>query len=173
MGRIYMVSTQPVWNTPATILSFYCTTFLLGTTALPLMMLLDIKFTEVRSPEYLSVRLAILKNSLIWFAIVAVISSGIIMAGNLYNIWRLGRGAIAAQTSLQLFFGLYRPLLVVSGLAIFAGLSLLIYTIALMVRRNQSVNELIVPLYTSCLLVIVSQILGRILFYATHVRLGI
>jgi DMSO reductase anchor subunit len=127
----------------------------------------------VRSPKNLDVHLAILKKSFIWFTIAAIITSGIIMAGNVYNVWHLGRGALATQTSLQLLFGLYRPLLGISVMAIVAGLSLMILTIRMMVRQNRPTNELVVPLYTSCLLVIVSQILGRILFYATHVRLGI
>jgi anaerobic dimethyl sulfoxide reductase subunit C (anchor subunit) len=173
MGRIYLLSTQPVWNTSATIVSFYSTTFLLGTTALPLMMLLDLKFAEVRSPKDLNVRLPILKKSFIWSSIVAIIAGVLIFGCNLFNIWRLRGGVEAAQTSLQLLFGLYGPLLVIWGLAILSGSGLLIYSISLMARQNRPANELVVPLYTSCLLVIVSQILGRILFYATHVRLGL
>ena len=173
MGRVYLISTQPAWNTPITILSFYFTTLLLGVMSLSLMMILDLKFAEVRAQADLNVRLQILKDSLVWFAIVAVVAAGAIIAANFLEISYLRSGSKEALTSLQLLLGLYAPLLSIRMVATLAGISLLVLSIFLMIRRNKQANELLFPLYISCMLVIIGEILGRILFYATHVRIGI
>jgi DMSO reductase anchor subunit len=34
-------------------------------------------------------------------------------------------------------------------------------------------QSLLLPVYLSCLLILVGEIIGRFLFYATHIRVGI
>jgi len=40
-------------------------------------------------------------------------------------------------------------------------------------RVKKTLQELLVPVYLSCLIVMIAEILGRFLFYASHVRVGI
>lgn len=173
MGNIYLLRTQPVWNTPATPLAFYGTTILLGASALPLILVLDIRFCETRSDKNLDIRQMILKSSLVWFAIVAIIAAGGIIACNLYNIAYLRAGSVVAQTGLQLLFGLYKPLLSMRMVTALVGLCLLIYTVFITHRRNRPVDELVTPLFLSFMLIAISEVLGRILFYGTSVRIGL
>jgi DMSO reductase anchor subunit len=55
----------------------------------------------------------------------------------------------------------------------FAGVALFVLTAWMLHRNKKLVYELVTPTYLACLLVIISEILGRFLFYATHVRTGI
>jgi len=173
MGRIYLISTQPAWNTLITIFSFYLTTVLLGVMSLSLMLILDIKFAEVRSPLNLNTRHLVLKDSIVWFAAIAVVAAGAIIAANFFEISYLQSGGREASTSLQLLLGLYKPLWNIRMFATFAGIGILVVSISIIIHWNKPANDLLPPLYVSCLLVMIGEILGRILFYATHVRIGI
>jgi hypothetical protein len=42
-----------------------------------------------------------------------------------------------------------------------------------MLKKSKALTELVTPVYLACLLAMVAEILGRFLFYATHVRLGV
>jgi hypothetical protein len=92
---------------------------------------------------------------------------------NIYQISFLQKGDEPAITSLNLLMGLYQPLLVARLGLIFLGVLWLAFSISQMVREQRSIQELMAPIYGSCLLVMIGEILGRFLFYATHVRIGI
>ena len=173
MGSVYLLRTQPVWNTPVTMLSFFGTTILLGVTALPLIFILDIKFIQTRSTTNVEIRQMILKRSLLGFTIVAALAAGAIIACNLYNVAYLRTGNIAAQTGLQLLFGLYKPLLDIRILTAGVGLCLCLYVVLKVLWQNKPVNELVPLFFLSFMLIMVSEVLGRILFYATSVRIGL
>jgi anaerobic dimethyl sulfoxide reductase subunit C len=173
MARIYLIPTQAGWNTPFTILSFFGSTFLLGTMSLALLLLLDIKFAELRGAGDLETRKEVFKRSLPWFSGAACITAVGIIAMNYIHISNLRAGDETALTSLQLLLGLYRPLFGLRIAAMIAGAAGLLFTIYLMSSKRIPVNELITPLYTATLIVIIGEILGRFLFYATHIRIGI
>lgn len=173
MARIYLLRTQPAWNTPLTIISFFLTTILLGVTSLALMMVLDIKFSEVRSQANLSIRQESLNGLLVWFTRVAIISGSLVIAITFVAITMLKGGGEEALTSLQLLLGLYKPMLLIRLAATVSGIALLVLTIILMLRQGKTANQILLPLFVSCVLVIYGEILGRILFYAISVRVGL
>jgi anaerobic dimethyl sulfoxide reductase subunit C len=173
MARIYLIPTQAGWNTPFTVLSFFGSMFLLGTMSLALLLLLDIKFAELRQAGDLDLRKAIFRKSLVWISLAAVITMGAIIALNFAHISSLRGGDETAQTSLELLLGLYQPLFIMRIGAAAAGVLALFFTLYRMLRMGNSLNDLLTPLYSATLLVIIGEILGRFLFYATHVRIGI
>lgn len=173
MARIYLIPTQAGWNTPFTVLSFFGSMFLLGTMSLALLLLLDIKFAELRQAGDLDLRKAIFRKSLVWISLAAVITAGAIIALNFAHISSLRGGDETAQTSLELLLGLYQPLFVMRIGAAVAGVLALFFTLYRMLRMGNPLNDLLTPLYSATLLVIIGEILGRFLFYATHVRIGI
>jgi anaerobic dimethyl sulfoxide reductase subunit C len=173
MARIYLIPTQAGWNTPFTVLSFFGSMFLLGTMSLALLLLLDIKFAELRQAVDLDQRKAIFRKSLVWISLAAVITMGAIIALNFAHISSLRGGDETAQTSLELLLGLYQPLFIMRIGAAAAGVLALFFTLYRMLRMGNSLNDLLTPLYSATLLVIIGEILGRFLFYATHVRIGI
>jgi anaerobic dimethyl sulfoxide reductase subunit C len=173
MARIYLIPTQAGWNTPFTVLSFFGSTFLLGVMSLALLLLLDIKFAELRGSGDLGIRKDVFRRSLSWLGIGAILTAGGIILINYLHILNLQAGDETAQTSLQLLLGLYRPLFTIRIASMIAGIAGLFLSIYLLFFKHKSINELITPLYTSTLMVIIGEILGRFLFYATHIRIGI
>lgn len=173
MARIYLLPTQVAWNSPTTITYYFATTILLGAMAMAALLIMDLRFAEVREPENPGNRIPLIQSSLRWLAILAMIMVLIIIGLNLNQITYLQNADESAFTSLELLLGLYQPLFVVRLGLIFIGVLWLIMAIIQMIRNGKNLQELMTPIYGSCLLVMIGEILGRFLFYATHVRLGL
>ncbi len=173
MSSIYLLPTQTAWNTPITILSFYVTTLLLGVMTMACLLIMDMKFAEVREPATVEARDVIIHKALAWFVALAIVGVVAAAALSLYQIQYLRNGDETAQLSLELLLGLYRPLIGMRFTLIILGVITLAVCAYLINRRNRSATEMMVPIYLACLLVMIGEIIGRFLLYATHVRVGI
>jgi len=69
--------------------------------------------------------------------------------------------------------GLYQPLLVMRFGLLIVGSSWLLGSIHRILKKDRDLKDLIGSVYMGFLLVLIGEILGRFLFYATHVRLGV
>jgi len=173
MARIYLLPTQVAWNSPLTIMYYFGTTLLLGAIATAAILIMDLRFAEVRISETTEHRVYLVQRSLLWFSILASMMVVLIFFINFYQISNLQFAGEPALTSLNLLLGLYQPLLGLRlGLAVI-GVAWFIYSLIQMRQNRRTAQELLVPIYASCLLVMIGEILGRFLFYATHVRIGI
>ncbi|HMN15676.1 MAG TPA: hypothetical protein PKD55_25450, partial [Bellilinea sp.] len=92
---------------------------------------------------------------------------------NIVQVFTAKSGDALAQTSLSLLLGLYRPLFTLRFVILLASVGVLIVVAYRLVKEGRDLNGLITPVYLACLLALVSEILGRFIFYASHVRLGI
>lgn len=173
MARIYILPTQVAWNSAATITYYAGTTLLLGAMAMAAILIMDLRFAEVGEPETPNYRISLIQDSLIWLSIVAVIMIIVVIGINFFQVSYLQNADEPAITSLKLLLDLYQPLFMIRLGLIFIGVVWLIFSISQMVRKQKTIQELMTPIYGSCLLVMIGEILGRFLFYATHVRLGI
>jgi anaerobic dimethyl sulfoxide reductase subunit C (anchor subunit) len=174
MAHIYLLPTQSAWNTWLTIFSFFSTALLLGVTALVSILFMDLRYSEMRKLPDAKARANLLENSLNWFALSASLLGALVMAENLAQIYLLRHNAIAtSQMSLQLLVQLYPALFVMRLASLILGVSGLVAAVFWRSNRHKPVSELLVPGYITFLLIIVGEILGRFLFYATHVRLGL
>lgn len=173
MVRIYLLPTQVAWNSSAMMFSFYVTTLLLGIMTIACLMMLDLKFAEIKNAWDVGLRTQVIKYSFGWFstfAFILVIASVIV---TYFQIEYLRQGDIAARTSLRLLFDLYLPIFFMRLILLVAAASWMGHTAIQLYRRGAAPQGLIVPVYMSCLLILVAEIIGRFLFYATHVRVGI
>ncbi len=173
MSAIYLLPTQPAWNSAATTISFFATALMLGVLGMAAILILDFKFSSARAPHAEDGRALIIQRALPWFALVTTLVVAIVVVLSLDQILSLERGNDLAQVSLQLLLGLYRPLFAARLALLLAGAGWLIGTVWFMGRRHIAPADLLTPVYMSCLLALVGEILGRFLFYATHIRLGI
>lgn len=174
MGRIYLLPTQIAWNTPLTMLSFMSTAFLLGMMALISLQIMDLKYSELRKLPKAELQAQIIQNSLPWFAVAATIMTVVIVTQYIYQFFLLNNDAFpTAQTSLLLLVRLYPILFGMRLAVIFLGVIGLAVAAYWQGQRRRPVSDLLVPTYITCLLVMIGEILGRFLFYATHVRTGI
>jgi anaerobic dimethyl sulfoxide reductase subunit C (anchor subunit) len=173
MAQIYLMPTQTAWNSPVTIFSFYASVFVLGFIALPTILLLDLSFSTVLEQQQFDQHSSLVRRVLIGSTYASTLAWLGILVLNFYQISFLRAGDQWAQASFELLTSLYLPLLVLRlGLPL-AGIIWLASSVFGAIRRNQGLKELLVPVYSACILILVSEILGRFLFYATHVRIGV
>ena len=174
MARIYILPTQAAWNTPITILSFFTTALLLGVMALASLLIMDLKYSELRQQPTADLQGRVIQDSLGWIAGTAgVLALGIILQ-QIYLLASLSQNSMdSAQTSVLLLLKLYPVLFAMRIGTLILGVVSLALVIIWRARKHKSISDLLVPTYVTCLLVMVGEILGRFLFYATHVRLGI
>lgn len=173
MSKIYLMPTHSSWNSPFTVLSFLLSALILGVTAVAVLLAMDLKVSEVAGAAETAVRRQIVHQSFVWLAGVAGVTAVINLILSLLLISYLSQGDLSAQTSLMLLLGLYRPLFGLRYIALFTGVGWLALTAFIMYRNKKMQYEMTTPTYLACLLVLISEIMGRFLFYATHVRVGI
>lgn len=173
MSHIYLLPTQPAWNSPFTVLSFYLTMLLLGCIALPAMLLIDFSFSNVLTLERFDQQYLLIRRILIWSSTAGIIAWLVVAALNLYQMLILRLGDQWAQVSFELLTNLYRPLLLLRLVLPLVGITILAVSVFNAARQNRTVKELMIPVYAACIFVMVGEILGRFLFYATHIRIGV
>lgn len=174
MSSLYLIPTQPPWNTPVTILSFYATALLLGLTSGVTLLIMDTVFSEAKEPELAGRRSDILRRAFPWIARVVLVLLVVMIALSVYPIvMRQQSGDRLAQTSVELLLGVYGPLFGVQFLALVAGVGLLEFILIWIVRERKPLVEMVTLVYVACSLVVIGEILSRFLFYATHIRIGV
>lgn len=173
MARIYLLPSQPAWNNLLTPASFLITTLLLGVLTVPVILTMDLIFKESQKKEEQVIHTQLIKASLGPLAIIAPIL-GMLMAIIIYfQIASLFSGSAAEQTSLNLLLNIYQPLLIVRLVLLLIGVGWLGFTAVQLNQKKLLVDGLLLNVFIACLLVMVSEILGRFLFYAIHVQIGI
>lgn len=173
MARIYMLPTQVAWNSSSVIISFFATTFLLGAMAIACLLVLDLKFAEIQKAGDVDIRSQVIKYSMVWLVLVACMAVAVQLAVTYCQIYLLAKGDFIAQTSLELLFNLYTPLFMLRLFCLILAPFWIGYAIYRMQKAKSTPQGLMISVYMSCLLVLIGEILGRFLFYATHIRVGI
>lgn len=173
MVLVYLLPTQPFWNSLLTPVSFYATMFLLGPLALFAMLVMDLRFSLVRDHIQPNVRALIIEHWAVRFAFIIIATAALIILLNFYEIFLLSNGDELARISLNLLMGLYKPLFIIRLGLLSLGVGWLAFITRWIVQKRKKASRLIGHVYMIFLMVLVSEILGRFLFYAIHVRLGI
>jgi len=173
MARIYLLPTQISWNSPTTILHYIGTTFLLGSSALLAILWMDQRFVSVRNPQSAEQTLTRRPEALTLLAVIVLAAAILDISIELYQIAALRVGSGPARTSLELLFGLYQPLLFMRIGLVLIGSSWLAYNTLQLKRLQNRSHDQLLPVYASFMLLMIGEILGRFLFYATHVRIGL
>lgn len=173
MTQLYLLPTQASWDTPFTILSFYSSMVLLGMAATITMLAVGMQYTLIQNPQDIGVQPQIIRHSLPGFGLATIFMMLAILAQYGFLIQTLSAGDSTAQASLELYLGLYQPLLIIRLGTMIAGAGWLVVAIVRTQRDQISIKSFTFHAYMACLLLLVGEILGRFLFYATHIRLGI
>lgn len=174
MAQIYRLPTQIAWDNFNMVLSFFLDTFMLGVMALSLLLIMDVTYSRLRGFGYVDTQSQVIQHALPWLALAAIILGGLILAENAFQMSFLQlTNNSTAQASLQLIKRIYPVLYILRIVLILVGASGLVAAIAWKIRWVKSIGDLLAPAYITCLLVMIGAILGRFLFYATHVRIGI
>ncbi len=173
MSRIYLLPSQPAWNSLLTPASFLVTTFLLGVLTVPVLFTMDLIFKKSQGQDGQAIHAQLIDQSLGRLAVIAA-TLCILMATIVYfQIASLFSGNAAAQISLNLLLNIYQPLLIIRLALLFIGVGWLGFVAAKHHQKKLAAESLFLQVLIACLLVMVAEILGRFLFFAIHVRIGI
>jgi anaerobic dimethyl sulfoxide reductase subunit C (anchor subunit) len=169
MSVTYMLPTQPAWNTFATPVNFYTTAFLLGVLGAACALLAN--YARIEKAE--SQLQDLLRSTLQGIAIAAIILLGIeFLALPIYMAYLSTQGPVALLT-LHSLINMYGVALFLRLILVFVGAGLLagyLYRNASLASKESLLANVA---YSAFVLVLVSEILGRILFYTTNYRIGI
>lgn len=176
MAQIYMVRTVPVWDTLATPVSFFTTTFLLGSFAVGIAYVLNYSYMQRRQEPgcgETGVQCELLRTAMRGVAVAAVLLVGIHFVVTPVHLVYLSSGSEAAQQSASIISNDYGVLLGLRLLLVFLGAAVLgsfIYKNASSPGRERFMGNLALAAFA---LVLVAEIMGRFIFYASEVSLGI
>jgi anaerobic dimethyl sulfoxide reductase subunit C (anchor subunit) len=173
MARIYLLPTQVAWNSSTVIASFFITALLLGTMTIACLLVLDLRFAEIQKAQDIEIHAQVIKYSMTWLTWIALLMVVVNVVLILYQIYLLNQGDTSSQISLRLLFELYLPLFVMRLSLIIVAPLWMGYAVYRMRKAGAAPQTLMAPVYMACLLILIGETVGRFLFYATHIRLGI
>ena len=173
MSQVYMLPTQPTWNTWATPVSFFVTTFLLGSLAMGAAFVANCAFLKNKPDVNYQMQMELLRDNLRWISLASILLLGVeLIVAPLY-IANLAAGSNVALESVKVMIGDMSLVLTLRLVFVFIGagvFGMFLYQNAVSEGKVGKVNLFA---YSAFALVLVSEVLGRFLFYASHVRIGI
>lgn len=173
MAQVYMVPNQPAWNSLATPIAFFSTALLLGLFAVGAAFVVTYGYAKTKDPGCEEVLCALLRGTLRWIAVVAVVVLGVELVVTPLYLANLSAGDAAMQATARAIINDYGVLLAIRlGLA-FVGagiLGLFLFQAASTPGRERVLGNLALSAFV---LVLVAEVVGRFLFYATHVGIGL
>jgi anaerobic dimethyl sulfoxide reductase subunit C len=173
MSSIYRLTTQPSWNQLGTVLVFLSSAIITGVMASMAFLVMDAIFIKDIEPDLDQVRNTVVLESMRWLPYLAVFTVIMITAINVLQILLHNAGGGMAESSMGLLFGLYLPLFIFRFAFLLGGMGTFIFVSKRLLKNRNNISDLVIPVYVACFFVVLSEILGRFLFYATHVRIGI
>jgi len=172
-SRIYMLPTQPAWNTLATPISFYVTTMLLGVLAIGAALVANHAFIQNNNPESADLQFELIRETIRWISVASIALLGVEFVVLPIYLAFLATGPAAAIASLNLMVGSFgvafilRLALGFLGAGVFA---VFLYQNATSAGKQKVLSYLA---YSAFALVLVAEVLGRLVFYATRYRIGV
>ena len=161
-SRIYMIQAEPAWNTFATPVSFYVTALLLGSLAMGVAFVANYAYVQSKVPECADTQCELMRGSLRWIAVLAIVLVGIDLIVIPVYLAYLSTSSGAGLATVKLLSGPFSAALIARLALGFLGAGIFG---AFLYRNALSVGAFII--------VLAGEVLGRYLFYATHVRIGI
>jgi anaerobic dimethyl sulfoxide reductase subunit C (anchor subunit) len=171
MSMVYMMPTRPSWNMVTTPVSFFATTLLLGVLAMGAAFVANYWYVQKKNPGCASEQCVLLRDSLRWIAV-----SSIVLLGFQFVVLPLSVALMVANgaaMSAEMLVGEFGVLFAVRLVLVFLGagvLGIFVY------REAQSAGHeqmLAYAAYAAFACVLVGEIVGRFLFYATATHFGL
>ena len=173
MSKAYSLPTMPSWNSFFTPLTFFVTTFLLGALAIGAAFAATYGWLRRKADACADAQCTLLRDALRWIAVISIVLLGFEFVATplRLGLWASG-GAEAAQSAMAIvtthrWIFILRLVLVFLGVAI---LGVFMFQNASSPGRERIASNLA---YGAFVLVLAAEVLGRFLFYASAVKIGI
>jgi anaerobic dimethyl sulfoxide reductase subunit C (anchor subunit) len=172
-SQVYMLPTEPSWNSLATPVTFFVTSLLLGSLAMGAAFVTNYAYLQRKDPKEAKVQSELLRGSLRGIAVASVVLLGVEFVVVPIYVAYLATGSAAAVASAKLMIGPFGLVFVLRLLFAFVGAGIFgvfLYQITQSMGKEKTLGYLA---YSAFVLVLVAEVLGRFLFYATRVRIGV
>lgn len=173
MSNVYRLPTQPAWNSWATPVSFFTTALLLGALAMGVAFVANYTYVKRKQPDCADDQCTLLRDVMRWIAIASVALLGVELVTLPFYLASLSAGPVASIETAQLMVGPFSWVLILRLVLVFLGagvVAVFLYQNALSPGQEKVLANLA---YAAFAMVFVAEVLGRYLFYATHIRIGI
>ncbi len=173
MSNIYMLKSQPAWNSWATPVSFFATTFLLGSLAVGAAFVVTHARLRTGTGAETKKESELLRSALRWIAIVAMVLVGIELVILPLYLATLASGGATGLASVKLMIGSFSWMLALRIILGFIGagiFGMFLFQNAASVGQEKVLANLAIAAFVT---VLAAELLGRVLFYATHLRVGV
>ncbi len=177
ISQVYSLRTVPAWSTYATPVRFFITTFLLGGLAVAAALVISSYIRRRRGEPDPAAR-KLVSRTVQGIAFGGILALGLKFIGQPAYLAYLGtEGSAAARATLGMLNGEYGALSAAQNILIFAGIVALGFLLFWMAgdHGTYSAASRLLPVITvaAFVLVLSGEFIGRLLFYATMVRVGI
>ena len=174
MSQVYVLASVPAWNSLNTPISFFVTTFLLGALAIGAAFVANFWYVRRKGMDPQNVQYSMLATSLRYIALISMALLGLqFIVIPLYFASLAYANNAAATASVNVLFGEHSVLLVLRLVLLFVGAGLLATFLYQIADRESKVRMTGNIAYLAFALVLVSELLGRFLFYESMVRIGL
>jgi anaerobic dimethyl sulfoxide reductase subunit C (anchor subunit) len=172
-AQAYMLAAQPSWNTFATPVTFFATTLLLGVLAIGAALVANYAFLQRKSTEGTDTQYEMLRGAIRWIAIASIVLLGIEFVVTPIYLAYLSTSSATALMSLDLMAGKYSLTFILRLVLGFLGAGVLAVFLYQNAASSGKKTVLGYLAYGAFALVLIAEVLGRFIFYATHYRIGI
>lgn len=174
MSQVYVLQSVPAWDSLHTPISFFVTTFLLGALAIGAAFVANFWYVRRKGMDPQNVQYSMLATSLRTLSLIAMALLGVqFIVIPLYFASLATTANPAAAASLNVLFSEHGLVLAVRLVLLFVGAGLLSAYVYQLVDRETKVRVAGNAAYLAFALVLVSELLGRYLFYESMVRIGL
>lgn len=173
MARIYMLYSQPAWNTLATPISFFVTALLLGALAMGVAFVWNYARIQKTDPGCADVQCELMRTTLRWIAVASVVLLGIELVVLPVYLGYLAMGNSATLASLHMMFSSFGLIFALRVILVFVGAG--IFGVFLYQSASSEGQEKVLGslTYSAFVLVLAAEVMGRYLFYITHQNVGL
>ena len=173
MSNVYMMRTVPTWDTWYTPASFFTTTFLLGALAVAVAYVATFAYLARKKPADVKEQGDLLRSALYWIALASVVLLGvefvIIPAYLAYMYTGAPTAIVALRETITEFSGVF----IIRLILVFIGAGLLSLALIRNALKPGRESSLAIYAYSAFALVLVAEVLGRFLFFASFSGLGL
>lgn len=173
MSKVYMLDSQPSWDNLATPISFFVTTFLLGLFAVGAAFVANYSYLKNQGADCAEAMCNLVRRALSWIASTALILLGVTVLVIPLYIASLSSGTGEALASMRILSEEHLLLLGLRIALVFVGAGVLGFFLFQNASTPGHERSMRVLAYSAFALVLVSEVVGRFLFYASHVRIGV
>jgi anaerobic dimethyl sulfoxide reductase subunit C (anchor subunit) len=172
MSRIYRQPTIPSWNTTLTTISFYTTALLLGAVGVGAAFVAGYVYLKRQNPDCTQDLCTVLQQTMRGISISAIILLGVELVVSPVYLSYLANSSVTASVAASMT-EVFSPIFITRLALVFLGAGLLgvyLYWNSLSADRVQVMGYVSYAVFG---LVLISEVLGRFLFYASYISIGV